>query len=170
MACYTQVDDTGEEAKGPTAHEYAEQVMKPLIRKADAIMKKWAYKLHNPAESSPIYSMDNPRIHTKALREYFPDLMEGEDLFPLPPYAGDVHKVIEHVHGILSKQMQVILRHIRKKQSVWWYRHHLSEMFFKYGVNSVQRDVMSLPDTLALISKPPSRGGTGGGWAPRPYN
>jgi hypothetical protein len=143
--------------------------MKPLVKKAEKIMAEHADELDNPDESSPVYSMDNPSIHLKAL-EGSHDMHEGENTFPLPRYAGDVHKVIEHVHGTITTRMRRVLKQIWEHKGVDFYRASLRQYFYKINPTSVQNDVESLPATLEIISKPPSRGGTGGGWAPNGLN
>ena len=87
----------------------------------------------------PIYSFDRPRHHTKALADLLPDLgvVEGQNTFPLPCYAGDIHKRVEHVHGTLVKQMDKVLRHVRTNQSHTFYRHQLRHLAMRVSGSSV---------------------------------
>lgn len=133
-------------------------------------MARNAHRLNKPTEWDPIYSFDNPRIHKTAANELLANDLGESNTFPLPRYAGDIHKVIEHIHGILTKQMQRVLGVTRKSMGHTFYRVQLEQLFWRIKADSVQRDVRSLKATLDKISLPPSRGGTGGDWAPAGYN
>jgi hypothetical protein len=52
------------------------------------------------------------------------------------------------------------------------YRLHLKHLFHDKVVtaDSVRKDVDSLIETLQIIAKPVSKGGTNGDWAPKGYN
>lgn len=165
-----QVRSTGAVAKGPTAEEFAD-IMKQLRPKAEKIIKDNARRLNYPDRARPIYSFDGPSIHKAAVGELLSDIIitgEHGNCFPLPPYCGDVHKVIEHVHGILTKQMQIFLRHVRERYSVQVYREQLKHLFNIIKPQSVQRDADSLLDTFKIIQTPVSRGGGRGRLAPPP--
>lgn len=155
-------------AKGPTKKEFRD-IIKKLVPKAEQIMAANAHLLDNPEESDPIYSFDGPSIHDPSnLTDV--GVVEGQNTFPLPAYAGDIHKVIEHVHAQVTKSFAVFLQHVKSKQSHQVYRAQAEHCFWRVTSESVARDVESLPDTLSVISKPKSEGGTAGGWAPRPLN
>ena len=167
--------ENGRDAKGPTAQEFAD-VIRKLKPKAEGIIKNHAHMLYYPIDAQPIYSFDNPNIHKKAAADLLDDFIFCTDdftegnVFPLPKYAGDMHKVIEHIHGILTNKMRHFLTRVRKRWSVEVYRSTLQSFFWSIKADSVQRDVMTLLDTYDIISRPVSGGGTGGDWAPRPYN
>lgn len=146
--------------------------MQPLIPLAREIMFANRMNLHNPDEWEPIFSFDKPKIHKRALSDLLPALgvVEGQNTFPLPRYGGDVHKVIEHVHGVLTKYMHKVLSRVRTKEQPAFYRETLEDRFWDIKASSVARDVASLPQTLRIIASPVSAGGTGGDWAPRPYS
>jgi hypothetical protein len=79
-------------------------------------------------------------------------------------------KRVEHVHGTLVKHMDKVLRYVRTKQSHTFYRHQLRHLAMRVSASNVSRDVDRLPTTLRVIASSVSEGGTGGNWAPRPYN
>lgn len=161
--------EKGEKAKGPTAEEFKKRVMRPLVGKARKIMEDYAHELDNPEDFEPIYSFDGPTIHKK---DKLADIgiVEGDNVLPLPPYCGDMQKVIEHVHGTLVKRMHMVQKKVRTRQPAMFWRAQLKHLFWAYEVQSVRRDVESLRDTMDAIRKPQAQGGTGGDYAPRGLN
>ena len=143
--------------------------MKKLVAKAYDICWKNRHLLDNPEEWEPIFSFDRPYIHDPA---YLTDLgvIEGQNTFPLPCYAPDIHKVIEHVHGTLTTLMGVYLQRVRRPQGNAVHRAQLEHLFWGLSAARVQSDTMSLVATLRIIADPVAQGGTAGDWAPRPYN
>lgn len=147
--------------------------MKPLKAKADAIMEMHKHELANPDECSPIFSFDKCSVHTsESVQQQLEEIgiVEGQDTFPLPKYAGDIHKVIEHVHGTMVTNMQTVLWADRELRCMRFYRAQLRGLFEAYTVDAVQKDVSTLIDTCRIISRTRAEGGTDGDWAPRGYN
>lgn len=143
--------------------------MKTLTKMAEKICWANRHLLDNPEEWEPVFSFDRPTIHDPAYLGHL-GIYEGQNTFPLPAYGGDVHKVIEHVHGYLVKQFAMYLQQIRGPQPRAVHRAQLKHLFECITVEGVQRDCMSLADTLRIIASPVAEGGTAGDWAPRPYN
>lgn len=142
--------------------------MAPLIKVAEDIMFKNRWKLNNPSKWEPIYSFDKPTIH-KGDMSYL-GIVEGVNTYPLPRYGGDFHKVIEHVHGTLTREMRKWQWRDRTRYPASVYRAQLQHSFEQYEISSVQKDVRGLYDLCRIVSEPMCRGGTAGDWAPRPYN
>lgn len=55
--------------------------------------------------NGPFYSYDNPNIHKGAKLDTL-GINVATDRVPLPPWSGDFHQVIEHIHGIMTKHYQ----------------------------------------------------------------
>lgn len=147
--------------------------MKPLKAKADAIMEANAHLLANPEEYEPIFSYDKCSIHTcdytvEKLAEL--GIVEGQNTFPLPTNAADLHKVIEHVHANLTNGMQTVLWADRELRGMRFYKAQLRGMFEALSARSVQKDIDSLLATCEVIAGGKQQGGTEGDWAPAPYN
>lgn len=131
-------------------------------------MKANRHKLNNPSVYDPVYSFDNPSIHDMTLLEPFG--IDTSNRFPLPTYAADMHKVIEHVHGRLVGQMRNKVLGCTSKPSKQWYRTTLKQLFSQISADSIDKDVLSLIDTFTIIAKAKAEGGMEGNWAPRPYH
>lgn len=144
--------------------------MKPLESVADDIMLSYSHKLDDRLDNSPIYSFDGPNIHRCALAEMVPHVHERENTFPLPAYSPDMHKVFQHVHAILTNQLQDLIASKRGQGSVKYWRGQLKKLFWGLKPKSVQKDIESLPATFLHISTPTNRGGSGGDYAPRGLN
>lgn len=142
--------------------------MRPLRDIADRIMAENKHKLKTE-EWEPIYSLDGPSIHVRAL-DNLDFVFEGQNKFPLPPHSADIHKVIEHVHANLSTAMDKWAVREGRGKSAEEFREHYKSLFYKLSASAIQKDILSLPDTLRIIKTPVNRGGTGGKRAPRPYN
>jgi hypothetical protein len=143
-------------------------VMAPLTKLAEKIMHDNRHKLRNPSQWEPIYSFDKPTIHKGDMSNI--GITEGQNTYPLPRYGGDFHKVIEHVHGTLTREMRKWQWRDRTRYTPAVYRAQLQHCFFNYKASSVQGDVKGLYDTARIVSEARCRGGTAGDWAPRPYN
>lgn len=81
---------------------------------------------------------------------------------PLPPRSPDMHKVIEHIFGHLTTQMNASLAKDDQLKGVAKYKAELERLFHAYPTKSVKKDVLSLPKTYAEIVKvqgdwPPSK-------------
>ena len=156
-------------AVGPTKRE-VNDILERLVPIAEKIMADNAKYLDNPEECDPVYSLDNPSIHDKASLTDL-GIVEGQNTFPLPAYGGDMHKVIEHIHGQMVGWFQRFMSQCRDRYPPKVYRDQLEGMFWgKVAAESVARDVNSLKATLECIAKPVAQGGTGGDWAPRPLS
>ena len=99
-------------ALGPTAEEFVDEVLAPTMVAMDKLLKgKAGKRSHISKRESIIYSFDGAGIHEASLNKkkgngvslagaYQFD--EETQRAPLPPYSGDMHRVIEHSHGIAA--------------------------------------------------------------------
>ena len=163
----------GSEAQTITAQEFLQKVMKPLRKLAERILAEHAHLLKS---TEPIYSLDKYSVHMRAIESsgWLHDSGDTSgNVFPLPHHAPDIHKVIQHVHGGLTRSMNKFVTELRRGGgSPRVYRLHLKHLFHDKVVtaDSVRKDVDSLIETLQIIAKPVSKGGTNGDWAPKGYN
>jgi hypothetical protein len=109
-----------------------------------------------PARCVPIFSMDNASVHVR-LRDVFAlgQLKMPKSSFDCspPPYSGDLHKVIEHVHGTLCSAFERWLeRQTKMPDTLEELYAKLEAMFYDIITpESVQKDVASLQDTFKEV-------------------
>jgi hypothetical protein len=136
-------------ARSVTTQEF-EDVMEYFVREAQ--VKTDAYVREHPssplAQATPWWSMDNPSWHTSADLSRV-GITEGVNRLPLPPASGDMHKVIEHVHGTLVKELNKWFIRNRNRpgvSSAAVVKGAVEEIFFHtITPASVSADVESLP-------------------------
>ena len=109
-------------AKGPTAQEWMDFMTK-LQANVQAELAKpevaaaWeAATGGTPQQCPPIFSFDNPNIHTASIAnlkelglaapESRKTAVATESWLVLPPYSGDLHRTIERVHARVCGQFQ----------------------------------------------------------------
>jgi hypothetical protein len=141
----------GNVARSVTTTEF-EDVMKELQRAAERRLQEELphargarrtrlLKLFK-GETNFVWSMDNPIIHTAA--DLAPLGISTDDIAPLPPASGDMHRPIEHVHGILERAMQKWLLS-NTAPDVPSLKAALSSLFFSMiTADGVSRDVAKL--------------------------
>lgn len=148
----------GAVAKGPTSEEF-EDVMSAINEKAGEVM------MENPevfnAEKPPLFSFDNPKIHEVADLSRAGISRQAQRV-PLPPRSPDMHKVIEHCFGILSRAMNTSLMNDPSINSIQAYKAEIVRLFHTcITPQSIQADVASLIETYSYIAKQAD-----GGWPP----
>lgn len=145
-------------AKSVTEEEY-ENMMRELLQKVEqeldvpATMVAWERLTGGlPMWFWPIYSYDNPRIHTN------PDMLQrlgiNPDLnaFPLPPKSPDMHRIIERVHGRICTRFRKWLADQPQKQTIQACIAKLREIFFQTETPTVhQNDIASYHEMLQQI-------------------
>lgn len=142
--------ELGAVAKGPTCEEF-EDVMVVVNAQAKQVA------LRNPkvfaSENSsrlPLFSFDNPPVHQKAMLARAG--VKAEQRVPLPPRSPDMHKVIEHCFGILSRAMNKKLLEDSSIKSIEQYKALIESLFYScITKESIQADVVSLVDTYTYI-------------------
>lgn len=98
-------------------------------------------------EQGPLFSFDNPTIHISA------DLssigIDITDKVPLPTWSGDLHMVIEHVHGTMTTAYQnhlLLNKNIKKAEA---HMTAFETMFYNtITQESVEKDILSLRNTV----------------------
>ena len=139
---------------------------------AGAVLYEHRHELQDPANWNPILAFDRPRIHdVDQLLERIK--MVEEAVVDMCHYAGDMQKVIEHCHAnnqrVLSERVLDLGTKGQYKGKFWHdelCRTHMHEN----SVESLRKDVLSLPATYKHISAPIDQGGSAGKTALPPYN
>lgn len=152
--------ELGAVAKGPTCEEF-EDVMGVVNKRAlEVAVKHPAIFGTESNPRAPLFSFDNPPIHQKAVLARAG--IKPEQRVPLPPRSPDMHKVIEHCFGILSRAMNTSLLCNSHIKSIGQYRAEIERLFYScITPESVQADVKSLSATYDCIA-----GSAQGGWPP----
>lgn len=148
----TEKDGTVRPAKAPT-HEELWDVIENTWDK----LKKDA---RVPQGFVPFWSLDNARVHVSCWTTFVEDWKKTGRMPPgafgaiqPPPYGPDMHKVIEHVIGTVSKAFKEEVRRMT-------YAHDSIEEYFqifkrifeqKITAQSVQRDIDSLLETYRQV-------------------
>lgn len=136
-----------------TAKEVVD-VMRQLQRAADARLQEALLTAKGArrrrllrlfkGETSWVWSLDNPPIHT--CNDYSELGISTDDWAPLPPASGDMHRVIEHVHGTLTREMQRWLLCNRGQSDMATLQAALTDLFFRHITQEgVDSDVGKLP-------------------------
>lgn len=140
--------------KGQVAQAIAYQEAAHII---EGEVKPAAEKLvatHKSFKGEIIYSFDNDRAFTKAvplLKER--GIITATNRAPLPPKSPDMHKVVEHCHGIIVAQFQqFLLRQKDLDKPMSFYTKALKKIFYTHiTAKSVMADVKSLRATYKAI-------------------
>jgi hypothetical protein len=87
---------------------------------------------------SPIWSFDNPSIHGEKSAQAILQHMNwtAADIFPLPAWSSDIHKVIEHTHSRLVDVFFTWYYNDRKLHSVRRHKAELEETFHNHPVEA----------------------------------
>ncbi len=154
----------GEPAKRQTSDEFAERVL-------DVKQLSLASKDKHPEyykKGGPFYSWDNASFHT-SMKLHDVGLSE-EDMWLLPPNSPDMHKVIEHVVGRVKRALREELCDNANITTVKQVKHVCKQVFFnRITVESVRKDIDSLPTTYRHIHAKKSQGGREGDWSLAKY-
>jgi hypothetical protein len=155
-----------------TSEEFEDVMAKVASMARDGLAKKGL---------TPLFSWDNAAVQRPASLDRM-GITEAERV-PLPDYSPDMHKVIEHMFGLLKPlvKKQVIMPSKAKVDALeamalvkecWEYLGHRTR-------KSIKKDVEGLKLTWLIISTPegePTRAVrgktftvTGGGWAPKGF-
>lgn len=147
--------DSVREARGPTAMEI--QVF------IEDCYKAWKKKQRGtdaavPAElTKPIWSLDATSIHTCAIndKKWDADRPPGNfKVAQVPPYSPDLHKVIEHVHGIVTEWFRdAKFKMIEAPRTIEAWFDVVKEGFYAIHKTSIQNDITSLLDTYKATLK-----------------
>ena len=152
--------ELGAVAKGPTCEEF-EDVMGVVNVKAKQVAGKHPKTFgSDDCPRPPLFSFDNPPIHQKAMPSRAG--IKADQRVPLPPRSPDMHKVIEHCFGILSRAMNTKLLEDSSIKSIEQYKTEIESLFYsRITRESIQADVKSLVNTYTHIA-----GEGQGGWPP----
>lgn len=130
----------------------------------------------SPAECPPIYSFDNPSIHSGATHLAELGLTsEGKPTaawLELPTYSGDLHRTIERVHARVCSAFQGWLDDASEPCTMLAYCNKLIELFRTQTPTQIEQCMWGKPENkkakslLDLYNKVISLGGD---MAPRPY-
>ena len=137
----------GAVAKAPTKEEFL-HVMQDFKGKAAEVKSKFP---HVFAKRAPLrFSFDNPPIHNKCPLQQIG--IEPGHRAPLPPRSPDMHKVLEHIFGTLTRAMNESLARDPHLKGVAKYKEELERLFMeKVTAVSVNKDVLSLRSTYEKI-------------------
>ena len=147
---------------GPTSEEF--KVMSKIQKTAEATNAK-----HGLGE--PLYSFDHASIHNMEMLEQL-GITSGVDgnRVPLPARSPDMHKVIEHVFGILEGGMQALLHDDPSLTKGAQYAAALRNLFRAIITQqSIEKDVRSLMPLYGLLHKSKNAGGVEGDWPPAKF-
>ena len=147
--------EEGALAKGPTSEEF-EDVMTLINAKALHVANQHPEVFSEG--KGPLYSFDNPPIHQAA------DLARAgilpQQRVPLPPRSPDMHKCIEHIFGILTRNLNTSLLRNPLINNLQMYKEEIERLFYSsITKQGVQADVQSLLETYRSIAGP-----SNGGW------
>jgi hypothetical protein len=145
-------------AAGPTAAEFAEQVLGPTVREANKRLRGHA-DLSNGTKV--MFSYDSARIHTSAMK--LVDEASGKRVLAaygftdarrllLPPYSPDMHRVIEHTHGTAELMFQKWLYENPKKCTIHQYKVAFEGIYRECcSAQAIAADVAGLPELYSWI-------------------
>lgn len=154
----------GQAARSTTQAEF-EDIMKKIHKAATQQCREHRNELANPRKWTPLYSFDRARIHNVEKLANSTGIPR-ESIIDMPHYAPDLQKPVEHFHGWLKpefRNMLLVLGNVGGDRAK--YHDMLSELKDQYPVESIKRDILSLPDTYRTILRPVSEGGSGGAYA-----
>lgn len=147
-------------ARGPTAEEFAKEVLCPAVEVAKTELIDM---LDDGVQ--PLISFDNDRIHTSALKTQATVLSNvGWDAATmrceLSPYSPDMHRVIEHTHGLATLKFRQWLYQNPTKHSVAEYKSAFESIYRQCCTPDViAKDVAGLPEVYNYVAT------HGGEWA-----
>jgi hypothetical protein len=150
-----------------TQEEFTDN-LSAIIRKLEELqvpVGDWAWSWDNARNNGGAIQMEAAGLD--------PDLR-----MPLPAYAPDLHKVVEHSIGRLKRQFRAVLVHAARCCNPKQLAGLLRRTFANLDPVAIQKDVASMPLTCQVIAG--ARGSTvtdpqtqkewpctEGGWAPR---
>jgi hypothetical protein len=148
-------------AKGPMGEEFC-YVVQQTMQDAKA-------KLEQPHKVTALYSWDNAPIHAAAAKvlEDGTSLLSrigfsSEQQAPLPPYAPDLHRAIEHAHGRAVALFNKQLYRDPVQRNMLEYKVMFEKAFRAANSPAVIRwDVAGLPELYTWVAQ------NGGCWAPK---
>lgn len=190
-SCLQRLSDN-QTAKSPTGEEIQDfllDVGKEIMSKICAAGEQPSTKKPLPHGFVPMWSLDNARVHTSAIRQPYvipglpaelvavalvasglpanatklqvkakehklPADWYAEPRFYLrpPAWSPDLHKVIEHVHGIVSSAWKKQLMQMQPQSTIQEYTQVVKSIFDeKIKCSSVQKDILSLQDTFKQV-------------------
>ena len=153
--------ELGALAKGPTSEEF-EDVMHIINEKAIQVVQRHPRVFGKGGSREPLFSFDDPPIHQTA------DLsragIKRSQRVPLPARSPDMHKVIEHCFGIVSRAMNKSLLRNSSIRSIEDYKAELQRLFFTcITQEGIAKDVDSLVHTYQSIASKDIEGS----WPPK---
>lgn len=158
----------GKKAKGPTAEEFATDVLAPTVKEAERLVKPKLGKVKGKKVKVQ-HSFDSARIHESAMtKQEFRGILQGvgwravTKRFPLPKYSPDMHKVIEHTHARAVVQWEKWLYKHPGSRSPQQYMQEFERMYRNCSCAEViKADVAKLPALYKWVKE------NHGAWAPR---
>ena len=106
-----------------------------------------------PFGFKPIFSLDNASVHKTAMED--PKWLQEHPWInnrqKLPCYSGDLHKVVEHAHGVVSRAFKNRLRNTAAHDTVAEYCDDVAAIFYKLKPESIKKDVLSLTQTCQQV-------------------
>lgn len=144
-------------AKGVTAKEFADHmtgIRMTVIQRLST--PEWAARWEEqtggtPDECPPIYSFDNPSIHTtymtgmRALGLVDAAGKPTDAWLQLPPHSGDLHRTIERVHARICGAFQAWFNEMHTEYHIFGYCKKLLEIFVETQTPHLIQECMHGP-------------------------
>lgn len=150
--CLQRLRD-GKPARGVTALEFFD-IMEGIKRVMAEVLsdplgrQQWIKATGGtPEECPPIYSFDNPSIHTDFVVLFTLGLVDDEgkpaNRLVLPPHSPDLHRTIERVHARICKRFQDWLYDVPNICEMQDYCSKLQSIFYETQLKDVIQACMS---------------------------
>lgn len=157
LACCWQRKKDKRPAQAPTAEEFR-WILQAIY---DKVQEEYIPTGRLPRK--PHYSFDNVSIHERSGWQLI--LSDNDCRLPLPPYSGDLHRVVEHPHGTIAAELQ---RHLYRNPGLLKAREcQVATADIAQKVitpDSVMKDVMGLKELYMAVGTSRAEGGCEGGW------
>lgn len=167
-----QTGKNGKPAKGPTAEEFSQYVMRRFINTAEDVVEAQADEIDG-SDKTPLYSYDHATIHDCEAAECALEALgfsQTKHRVLLPARSPDFHCVIENAHAWTVAAFKRLLLQDTHTRTMDGYRNLLQRAFNEAVTpERVYKDVQRLPALYKVVANKVSQGGSWGGWPPRRY-
>lgn len=148
----------GERARGVTTEEWRDFMLelRAAVYGTLADEKKhaeWEQRTGGTVIACPpLYSFDNPTIHTDPATLWELQIIPNLTRLELPPRSPDLHKVIEHSHAVICQRFQQWVNETSETWEMPGYCNVLRHLFYtKLTPTGIRKDVESLDKTFQAV-------------------